>query len=71
VTLLPLIHGSNWQQSPELRIFRLPPDLGPLARSIGMLERREHARQGITAAICAGCAAAFRERDAQIAAPDL
>jgi hypothetical protein len=33
-----------------------------------MLERREHARQGITAAICASCATAFRERDAQTAA---
>jgi DNA-binding transcriptional LysR family regulator len=67
VTLLPLIHGSNWQQSPELRILYLPRDLGPLSRSIGMLERREHARQAITAAICAACAAAFRERGAQTA----
>ena len=29
VTLLPLINGSNWQQSPQLRILPLPADLGP------------------------------------------
>ncbi|MNX77993.1 hypothetical protein D3C86_1095610 [compost metagenome] len=63
VTLLPLINGSNWQHSPELRILYLPDDLGPLSRAIGMLERREHARQGITAAICEACAAAFRPRE--------
>ena len=45
VTLLPLINGSNWQQSPQLRILPLPADLGPSARAIGMLERREHARR--------------------------
>ena len=67
VTLLPLINGSNWQQSPQLRI--LPADLGPSARAIGMLERREHARQGITAAICAACPhAALSARAAQAAA---
>ena len=65
VTLLPLINGSNWQQSPQLRILPLPADLGPSARAIGMLERREHARQGITAAICAACHAAFEARAAQ------
>ncbi len=68
VTLLPLINGSNWRDSPQLRILPLPDDLGPSARAIGMLERREHARQGITAAICEACAAAFRARDAQAAA---
>ncbi|MNL65657.1 hypothetical protein D3C87_1900200 [compost metagenome] len=68
MTLLPLINGSNWQHSPELRILYLPQDLGPLSRSIGMLERREHARQGITAAICVACATAFRAREPQAAA---
>ena len=65
MTLLPLINGSNWQQSPQLRILPLPADLGPSARAIGMLERREHARQGITAAICAACHAAFEARAAR------
>jgi len=46
----------------------LPEDLGPLSRAIGMLERREHARQGITAAICEACATAFRAREPQTAA---
>ena len=68
VTLLPLINGSNWHASPELRILPLPADLGPMSRAIGMLERREHARQGITAAICEACAAAFRAREPQGAA---
>ncbi|MGE8657253.1 MAG: LysR family transcriptional regulator [Achromobacter sp.] len=64
VTLLPLINGSNWRTSTRLRILPLPGDLGPAARAIGMLERREHARQGITTAICEACAAVFRSRDA-------
>ncbi|MBO1013645.1 LysR family transcriptional regulator [Achromobacter sp. SD115] len=68
VTLLPLINGSNWQHSPELRILTLPQDLGPMSRAIGMLERREHARQGITAAICEACAQAFQAREPQTAA---
>jgi hypothetical protein len=39
-----------------------------MARAIGMLERREHARQGITAAICEACAQAFQAREPQTAA---
>ena len=71
VTLLPLINGSNWQQSPQLRILPLPADLGPSARAIGMLERREHARQGITAAICAAChAVSRRARASRALRPD-
>lgn len=68
VTLLPLLNGTNWQASPDLRILRLPSDLGPISRAIGMLERREHARQSITAAICSQCAIAFRAREPQSAA---
>lgn len=67
VTLLPLLNGANWMASPDLRIHRLPGDLGPISRAIGMLERREHARQSITAAICNQCALAFRAREPQIA----
>ncbi|AZY49022.1 LysR family transcriptional regulator [Bordetella avium] len=55
VTLLPLLNGSNWLDSPELRVLPLPQDIGPSARAIGMLERREHARQDITAAIFTQC----------------
>jgi len=64
VALLPLLNGANWLTSPELRVLHLPGDLGPIARGIGMLERRDHARQAITAEICAQCDAAFRRRAA-------
>ncbi|KCB38951.1 LysR substrate-binding domain protein [Bordetella hinzii CA90 BAL1384] len=55
VTLLPLLNGANWRESRDLRVLPLPADVGPTARAIGMLERREHARQDITAAICQQC----------------
>lgn len=53
VTLLPLLNGSNWQTSPDLRIVPLPDELGHPSRSIGMLERRDHVRQHVTREICA------------------
>jgi len=70
VTLLPLLNGSNWQASPDLRILPLPEELGHPARSIGMLERRDHARQDVTREICEQCLAMFRSRgQADSAAP--
>ncbi|SAI39418.1 LysR family transcriptional regulator [Bordetella ansorpii] len=68
VTLLPMLIGANWQHSPDLRVLPLPDDLGPIARGIGMLERREHARQVITGEICALVAAAVRRRHGEQAA---
>ncbi|OZI53778.1 LysR family transcriptional regulator [Bordetella genomosp. 5] len=62
VTLLPLLNGSHWLNAPDLRVWRLPADLDAVARTIGMLERREHARQHITAAICEACLPVFRAR---------
>ncbi|ARP94369.1 LysR family transcriptional regulator [Bordetella genomosp. 13] len=62
VALLPLLNGANWQHSADLRVLALPGDLGPIARAVGMLERREHARQAVTAEICALAGAAFRKR---------
>ncbi|GAB1578937.1 LysR family transcriptional regulator [Bordetella petrii] len=62
VTLLPLLNGSNWQASPDLRILPLPDELGHPARGIGMVERRDHARQDITREICAQSLAMFRAR---------
>lgn len=59
VTLLPLLHGANWQASPQLRVLPLPAELGPAVRAIGMIERRDHARLAITAEICAQCGALF------------
>jgi len=66
VALLPLLNGANWLHSPELRVLHLPCDLGPIARAVGMLERRDHARQAITAAICAECDTEFRRRAAAV-----
>lgn len=62
VTLLPLLNGSNWRTSEDLRIVPLPDELGHPARNIGMLERREHVRQHITRAICTQCLEIFQAR---------
>ncbi|MBO1113445.1 LysR substrate-binding domain-containing protein [Bordetella petrii] len=62
VSLLPLLNGSNWQSSADLRILPLPEEAGHPARSLGMLERRDHARQDITREICAQSLAIFRLR---------
>ncbi|CAP43196.1 LysR substrate-binding domain-containing protein [Bordetella petrii] len=62
VSLLPLLNGSNWQASPDLRILPLPEEAGHPARCLGMLERRDHARQDITREICAQSLAMFRLR---------
>jgi DNA-binding transcriptional LysR family regulator len=68
VTLLPLLNGANWRHTPDLRVLPLPADVGPTTRSIGMLERRDPARQAITTAICGQCGIAFRKRAANAAA---
>ncbi|HYG43176.1 MAG TPA: LysR substrate-binding domain-containing protein, partial [Bordetella sp.] len=62
VALLPLLNGSTWQASPDLRILPLPDEAGQPTRSIGMLERRDHARQAITREICGQSLAMFRIR---------
>lgn len=53
VTLLPQLYGANWLTGGNLSVIALPPELGSVHRSIGMLERREHPLQAITQAICA------------------
>lgn len=62
VALLPYLHGSYWADIPQLRVVHLPEGLGPVSRAIGMLERRDHARQSITAEICARCAVTSESR---------
>lgn len=59
VTVLPLLNGSNWPSSPDLRILPLPDELGRPTRTIGMLERRGHVRQHVTREICAQCQEIF------------
>lgn len=51
VTLLPELRGTQWRQTADLRVLDLPADAGPIARRVGMIDRREHSRQHITAAI--------------------
>lgn len=68
VTLLPLLNGSNWQASADLRIIPLPDELGHPSRSIGMLERRDHVRQVITHEICAQSLKLFQVNAGGVAA---
>lgn len=51
VSLLPLLMSAQWRTAPDLRVLPLPHDIGPVARAVGMIERREHARQHLTASI--------------------
>jgi DNA-binding transcriptional LysR family regulator len=52
VSLLPQLIGSDWHISRDLRVVPLPNDLGDMVRGVGMVERRDHGRQGITQEIC-------------------
>jgi len=63
VSMLPLLHGSRWKDDPGLRILPLPKMAGVGPRQIAMIERRDHARQEITAAIREGCGRVFERRD--------
>jgi DNA-binding transcriptional LysR family regulator len=51
VSLLPLLMAAQWRSAPDLRVLPLPEDIGPVVRAVGMIERREHARQNITESI--------------------
>lgn len=61
VTLLPMLTGADWASNPAFRVWPLPPDIGPISRGVGMLERRSHARSAITSEICDACVATFRQ----------
>jgi len=62
VTLLPLLKAAQWATAPDLRVLPLPEDIGPVVRSIGLIDRREHARQAITDSIFQRCAQLQDER---------
>jgi DNA-binding transcriptional LysR family regulator len=51
VSLLPLLMAAQWRTAADLRVLSLPEDIGPVVRAVGMIERREHARQHITESI--------------------
>jgi len=56
VSLLPLLKAAQWGTAPDLRLLPLPEDIGPVVRSIGLIDRREHSRQAITDSIFQRCA---------------
>jgi DNA-binding transcriptional LysR family regulator len=51
VSLLPRLMWSQWHSAADLRVLQLPDDIGPVVRAVGMIERREHARQHVTESI--------------------
>lgn len=61
VTVVPLLHRARWQRDPALRVLPLDADGPPLVRTVGMLERRGHARRHITEAVQTACQALFVE----------
>jgi DNA-binding transcriptional LysR family regulator len=63
VSLLPHLMWAQWRTAPDLRVLQLPEDIGPIVRSVGMIERREHARQDITESIFKEYTALYEGRD--------
>ncbi|WP_454722282.1 MULTISPECIES: LysR substrate-binding domain-containing protein [Cupriavidus] len=59
VTVVPLLQRARWRDDEALRILPLEIGGAPVLRTIGMLERRDHARRHITAAVRDACAALF------------
>ncbi|ALM82528.1 LysR family transcriptional regulator [Bordetella sp. N] len=55
VTLLPLLKAAQWSAASDLRVLPLPDDIGPVVRSVGLIDRRDHARQAITDSIFQRC----------------
>ncbi|OWT57483.1 LysR family transcriptional regulator [Candidimonas nitroreducens] len=51
ITVLPLLHTMRWKDAAGLRTLPLPSELGPASRDIGMVERRDHRLQDVTAMI--------------------
>jgi DNA-binding transcriptional LysR family regulator len=49
VTVLPQLHGADWQSDPSLRL--LPLAQPPILRTVGMIQRTSYGRSAITASI--------------------
>jgi DNA-binding transcriptional LysR family regulator len=56
VTVVPRLRRARWQDDPALRLLPLTVNGAPVLRTIGMLERRDHGRGHITAAVREACA---------------
>lgn len=59
VTVVPLLQRARWREDEALRVLPLQAGGAPVLRTIGMLERRDHARRHITEAVRSACAALF------------
>lgn len=60
VTLVPRLRDAPWAENPKLRVVALPDNVRTPHRSIGMIERSDHARQDITAYIRDQCSQMWR-----------
>ncbi|MBY4898219.1 LysR substrate-binding domain-containing protein [Cupriavidus sp. AU9028] len=59
VTVVPQLNRARWHEEEGLRVLPLDTGGRPLMRTVGMLERRDHARRHITEAIRTACAELF------------
>lgn len=63
VTVVPLLQRARWRDDEDLRILPLEAGGAPVMRTIGMLERRDHARRHVTAAVRDACVGLFGAPD--------
>ena len=49
VSVLPQLHGADWQSDPSLRLLSIAQP--PMLRTVGMIQRASYGRSGITATI--------------------
>ncbi|WP_020206907.1 LysR family transcriptional regulator [Cupriavidus sp. WS] len=59
VTVVPLLRRARWRDDEALRILPLEAGGAPVLRTVGMLERRDHARRHVTAVVREACMASF------------
>ncbi|MBY4948811.1 LysR family transcriptional regulator [Cupriavidus respiraculi] len=63
VTVVPLLQRARWRDDEALRVLPLTVGGAPVLRTVGMLERRDHARRHITEAVRQACSELFGEAD--------
>jgi DNA-binding transcriptional LysR family regulator len=59
VTVVPVLQRARWREEEGLRVLPLEVGGAPVLRTIGMVERRDHARRHVIEAIREACAALF------------
>jgi DNA-binding transcriptional LysR family regulator len=55
VALLPWLRTAQWATAADLRFLPLPSEAGPVARVVGMIDRRDNSRRPIADSIYARC----------------